>query len=210
MSDELNRELPTDFFDRLNESAQLLRQNRPGEAIEHLLELHGLAPDNADVAINLSGAYILQAKWNRAVSLLKKAVAHHPTNAMLWTNLGAAELGRLEFSGPVQQDKAIAAYQRALRVDPHAPNVHYHLGLIYKERGELNRAGAFFQRALEVNGGDQDAQYWLDRIGRQLAKEQRNRAQTATDADSDAENGNADANADSDADSSLSAGAENS
>lgn len=175
MSDNTNHELPDDFFDRLNVSAQLLQQNRPEEAIEHLLELHEVAPENADVAINLSGAYILLTKWNRAVNVLKKAVAHHPSNAMLWTNMGAAELGRLEFSGPVQQEKAIAAYQRALRADPSAPNVHYHLGLIYKERGELNRAGAFFQRALEVNAGDRDAQYWLDRIGRQLAAEQRSR-----------------------------------
>lgn len=168
-------DLPVDFYQRLNESAQLLALNRPGEAIDALLELYELAPEHPDVLINLSGAYILQAKWSRAVSLLQKAVATHPDNAMLWTNMGAAQLGRLELAGPQQQEKAIEAYQRALRADPTAPNVHYHLGLIYKERGELNRAGAFFQRALEVNPGDRDAQHWLDRIGKLLAQEQRER-----------------------------------
>jgi tetratricopeptide (TPR) repeat protein len=168
-------DLPVDFYQRLNESAQLLALNRPGEAIDYLLELYDLAPEHPDVLINLSGAYILQAKWSRAVSLLQKAVATHPDNAMLWTNMGAAQLGRLELAGPQQQEKAIEAYQRALRADPTAPNVHYHLGLIYKERGELNRAGAFFQRALEVNPGDRDAQHWLDRIGKLLAQEQRER-----------------------------------
>jgi tetratricopeptide (TPR) repeat protein len=174
-------ELPEDFFRQLNESANLLRQNRPGEAIRYLEELHATAPGHPDVAINLSGAYIMQGKWNRAVSVLTKAVALHPDNAMLWTNMGAAQLGRLELAGPVQQEKAIEAYQRALRADSQAPNVHYHLGLIYKERGELNRAGAFFQRALEVNAGDRDAQHWLDRISRLLAQEQRARQDARTD-----------------------------
>jgi tetratricopeptide (TPR) repeat protein len=57
--------------------------------------------------------------------------------------------------------------------------VHYHLGLIYKERGELIRATAFFQRAQEVNPGDRDARYWLDRLGKLIAQDQ----QTQSDDD---------------------------
>jgi tetratricopeptide (TPR) repeat protein len=49
-------------------------------------------------------------------------------------------------------------------VNPEVPNAHYHLGLIYRERGELTRAAAFFQRALEVDPADRDARYWLDRL----------------------------------------------
>lgn len=153
-----------EFFRTLNESARLLGQNRPGEALEKLLPLYAQAPEHPDVLINLSGAYVLQRKWNRAVQVLNEAVKLHPQNAMLWMNLGAAQLGRLETAGPRQQDKAIAAYQRALQANPEAPNVHYHLGLIYKERGELSRASAFFQRALEVNPADRDARFWLDRL----------------------------------------------
>jgi tetratricopeptide (TPR) repeat protein len=116
---------------------------------------------------------------------------------MLWTNLAAAQLGRLEVAGPRQQEKAIAAYQMALKADPEAPNVHYHLGLIYKERGELNRAGAFFQRALEVNPGDRDAQLWLHRITQLLHAEQQQRqeqqeeASTASTVSSKLDAGNA-------------------
>lgn len=153
-----------EFNRALNESALLLRQNRPGEAEEKLLPLYEEAPDHPDVLINLSGAYILQSKWDKAVKLLNKGTKSNPTNAMLWMNLGAAQLGRLETAGPRQQDKAIEAYQRALQVNAETPNAHYHLGLIYKERGELTRAGAFFQRALEVDPADRDARYWLDRL----------------------------------------------
>ncbi len=192
-----------EFFQTLNESAWLLSQNRPGEALEKLLPLYAQAPEHPDVLINLSGAYVLQRKWNQAVQVLNAAVKLHPYNAMLWTNLGAAQLGRLETAGPRQQDKAIAAYQRALQANPAAPNVHYHLGLIYKERGELARASAFFQRALEVNPADRDARLWLDRLTSLILEEtqakQRVQAEDADDAAvaSDGDDGS-DANGDND------------
>lgn len=170
-----------DFVRVLNESARLLGQNRPGEAVDRLLPLHEAAPGNADVAINLGGAYILQRKWNRAVKVLRRAAAVNPGNSMLWTNLGAAELGALETSGPKQQETAIAAYEKALAADPKTPNVHYHLGLIYAFRREFIRATAFFQRAVEVNPADRDAQRWLDRIP-SLADEAADDAQTGEDA----------------------------
>lgn len=158
-----------EFNRALNESAQLLRLNRPGEAEEMLLRLYEEMPDHPDVLINLSGAYILQRKWDKAVKLLNKGAKSHPNNAMMWMNLGAAQLGRLETAGPKQQDRAIQAYQRALQANPETPNAHYHLGLIYKERGELTRAAAFFQRALEVDPADRDARYWLDRLATMTA-----------------------------------------
>ena len=162
-----------DFRRTLNESARLLSQNRPGEALVKLQPLHDKAPTHPDVAINVGGAYILQRKWDQAVSVLNKAAEANPSNAMLWTNLGAAQLGRLEVAGPQQQERAIQAYERALQADPEAPNVHYHLGLIYKERDELNRATAFFQRALEIRPSDQDARFWLDQLSQQIAEEGR-------------------------------------
>jgi len=165
------------FLQAIQESARLLSQNRPGEAMEKLRDLYAQAPTDPDVAINLGGAYILQRKWDRAVDVLRKAAEVNADNAMLWTNLGAAYLGRLEVSGPLHQERAIEAYERALQVDPQAPNVHYHLGLVYKERGELNRAAAFFQRALEVFPADKDALYWLEQLTLQLAAEQRARNQ---------------------------------
>lgn len=157
-------QLPADEHELLNESARLLSQGRPGEAADKLLDLQKKHPDNVDIAINLGGAYILQRRWEAAAKVLKKALESHPDNAMLWTNLAAAELGVLETSGPQQQDRAIEAYQRALEIEPATPNVHYHLGLIYKERGELLRALAFFQGALDVLPTDRDAQHWIDRI----------------------------------------------
>ena len=176
---------PASYRDILNRSAALLRQNRPGEALQLLEPLQNQIEPDPDLAINLGGAYILQRKWDKAVKVLKAASVATPDNVMIWVNLGAAYLGRLETAGPAHQKRAIAAYEQALRLDPLVPNVHYHLGLIYKERGEINRASAFFQRALEVNPADKDARYWmkrLDKIERKLKRasgaEQTDEAQT--------------------------------
>jgi len=159
-----NSEQPLDFQQALSESARLLHQNRPGEAVKLLEPLYQAAPAHPDVAINLGGAYILQRRWNQAVRVLRKAAEALPDHAMIWTNLAAAELGNLQTAGPKQQERAIQAYERALQADPQAPNVHYHLGLIYKDRGDLPRAAAFFQQALAVHPGDKDARYWLERL----------------------------------------------
>jgi len=157
-----------EFKRTLSEGAWLLRSNRPQAAVDKLLPLYEQAPTNVDVAINLGGAYILMARWNQAVRVLGKAIELHQHNPMLWCNLAAAYLGRLELAGPQQQLRAIRAYERALALDAATPHVHYHLGLIYKERGDLSRALAYFQEALAVNPNDRDALHWIERLTVQL------------------------------------------
>jgi tetratricopeptide (TPR) repeat protein len=162
-------ELTEDFRRRLNEGARLLRLNRSREALALLQPLYNEAPTQPDLAVNVGGAYIMQRKWNQAVDVLSKAVEANPDHIMLWTNLAAAHLGNLETAGPMHQARAVAAYERVLALDPKAPNIHYHLGLIYKEQGDLERAARCFEQALAVNPADRDARYWLEQIALQLA-----------------------------------------
>ena len=156
-----------EFRRTLNEGGYLLRMNKPAEALEKLLPLHETAPANIDVAINLGGAYILLRKWDKAAQVLRRAVELEPDNVILWINLGAAELGRLELSGPRQQERAIQAYERALAIDPKTPNADYHLGLIHKERMNFAQAAASFEAALRVDPSDKDARYWPDWLAAQ-------------------------------------------
>jgi len=152
----------------VSEGAQLLAAKRPGEAVVRLAEAWELDPHNVAAAINLGGAYILQGKHSRAVPVLEVASRLEPDNAMVWSNLAAAYLGKLPFATRSRQDKAIQAYEHALALDPHAPHVHYNLGLIYLERQDTRRAAEHFQEALETNPNDRDAQHWLDKIRREL------------------------------------------
>jgi tetratricopeptide (TPR) repeat protein len=148
------------------DGARLLAAKRPGEAIPKLEAALNLDPNNVPAAINLGGAFVLQGKHERAVPALEAASRVEPDNAMVWSNLAAAYLGKLILSDRARQDRAIMAYERALTIDPRAPNVHYNLGLIYLERNDALRAVAHFHSALETDPGDLDAQLWLDKIRR--------------------------------------------
>ena len=131
-----------------------------------LIRARELEPDNAAAAINLGGAYILQGKHKAAVPLLQAAARLEPDNAMVWTNLAAAYLGRLPFATAEMQDRAIAAFKTALRLDPAAPHVNYDLALIYLERQDIEQAALHFYAALENDPNDRDAEMWLGRIRR--------------------------------------------
>jgi Flp pilus assembly protein TadD len=148
----------------VGEGARLLAARRPGEAVVKLTEAWELDPQNVAAAINLGGAYILQGKHERAIPVLEAATLLEPDNAMLWSNLAAAYLGKLPLATSEHQQRSIEAYEKTLALDAQAPHVHYNLGLIYLERKDLLRAASHFYSALETDPNDRDARYWLDKI----------------------------------------------
>lgn len=148
----------------LREGTELLHDGQAAQAAIRLEEAVRLLPDEPDAAVNLGGAYIVQRRHNKAVAVLEAASQRHPDHAMLWVNLAAAYLGTLEISGPQQQARAIAAFQRALAIDADTPYADYNLGLIYQDRGELDLARRHFERSLEILPGDRNARYWLEKL----------------------------------------------
>jgi tetratricopeptide (TPR) repeat protein len=149
----------------LNEGAELLRQRRPVEAADQLSRAWQLDHTLTEIAINLGGAYVMQGQYSEAVRVLEEASRIEPDNVMVWINLAAAYLGHLETSDDAGQLKAIAAFERALALDPEAPSVNYNLGLVYKQRGEAEKAAAHFWRALDVDPSDNDARVRLRQLG---------------------------------------------
>ena len=103
--------------------------------------------------------------WHKkAIPLLEAARDAEPHNAMIWINLGAAYLGNPVLATPERQIQAITAFEKALELNPAAPNVHYNLGLILMDRAEKDLAIAAFRQAIEVNPLDRDARFWLRKL----------------------------------------------
>jgi tetratricopeptide (TPR) repeat protein len=152
-----------EFYRELDMGARLLAQGDARKAQVILEQLHQLRPQDSAVALNLGGAYVLCGQFKRAVPILEAVCAREPGNAMAWTNLGAAYLGNPVLATAEQQDKAIATFERALECDPAAPHVAYNLGLIYRDRGDRDRAIHWFARALQTNPLDDDARRLLER-----------------------------------------------
>lgn len=143
---------------------RLLHEGRAEEAITLLEPLQARYPEDAEIALNLGGAYVLQGRYDAAREVLEQAARLAPDTVNVWVNLAAARLGPLAESDTTQQDEAILAYHQAIALNPSVPNVHYMLGLIYRRRKDDLRAAAHFTRALEQDPNDNDARRMLAAI----------------------------------------------
>jgi tetratricopeptide (TPR) repeat protein len=148
----------------LNLGAKLLEEGKAQDAIAYLEDAHRLDSESVPGCINLGGAYVMVGRHKEAIPLLEAARDAEPQNAMIWVNLGAAYLGNPVLATSEQQLSAIAAFEKALKLNPAAPNVHYNLGLIFVDRGDTDLAVAAFRRAMQIDPFDQDARHWLRRL----------------------------------------------
>ena len=152
------------FKDSLLGGTKLLAEGNTDEALPLLERAHKLKPNNADAALNLGGAYIMAGRHKLAVPVLEKAVEDMPTHAQLWINLGAAYLGNPITATAERQQRALDAFGKALEIDPLARSVAYNMGLIHRDRGEVDLAIAAFRRAVLADPNDRDAQRLLERL----------------------------------------------
>ena len=60
---------------------ELLQKQQPEQALGLLQQAHKLDPENRDLTLNLSGAYILTRKFKQAVPLLEKLLEDISFNA---------------------------------------------------------------------------------------------------------------------------------
>jgi tetratricopeptide (TPR) repeat protein len=161
-----------EFRELFTQGTQLLQGGQVNEAVTVLEKAQQLNGTNPDLILNLSGAYILTKKFKKAAGILEPLSEAEPNNAMVWTNLGAAYLGNPILARDEEHEKAISAFQRAIELNPSAPNVAYNLGLIYRDRKEYDTAIHWFERALEANPKDQDARNLIARLERLQAEEE--------------------------------------
>ena len=150
-----------DFHNLMTRGTAALHQGKVDEARNLLEQAHKLDQSQGDAILNLAGAYILSKRFKQAVELLEPLTRTEPDNPMVWTNLGAAYLGNPVLASEEHQQKAIAAFEKALEIDPQVPNVAYNLGLIYRDRQEYDQALTWFRRALETNPNDKDARQFI-------------------------------------------------
>ena len=81
----------------------------------------------------------------RAVELIRKAIALSPAQAPYYANLGTILYAQGQF------DEAALALEWALALDPDLAEVHNNLGNIFQTQNKLEAAVACFERALILN-----------------------------------------------------------
>lgn len=145
------------YFDRAISTAEQGRKNYP---------------DDSDILLTLSNAYIGANKIEVAIDAFKTGVEKDPTNQYYRYNYGVLLLGKNDFASAEEQ------FKKALEIDPEYYNASYNLAVTYvkwgayinkiaDEKGDLNNREykEKYQKALPylekiVQNKKDDAQMW--------------------------------------------------
>jgi tetratricopeptide (TPR) repeat protein len=129
-------------------------------------------PDDSEILLTLSNAYIGANKVEVAIDAFKTGVEKDPTNQYYRYNYGVLLLGKNDFSGAETQ------FKKALEIDPEYYNASYNLAVTYvkwganinkiaDEKGDLNNKEykEKYQKALPylekiVQNKKEDVQMW--------------------------------------------------
>jgi tetratricopeptide (TPR) repeat protein/TolB-like protein len=110
--------------------------------------------ERRDVAENIDGA----------IDVLQDALKLDDDFALAHAGLGEAYWHKYQATRDTQWvDRAIAATDRALVLDPTQPRVYISLGIIYHGTGRIDRAREHFERAIELQPTSDEAHQWLGR-----------------------------------------------
>ena len=84
--------------------------------------------------------------WKNSESLYRRAVDAVPDGALMEVNLGNTLLGQ------GRTDEAIGHYEGALKIRPQYGVALYFLGQAWQREGDMEKAAAYYSRALEIRG----------------------------------------------------------
>jgi tetratricopeptide (TPR) repeat protein len=141
--------------DKIERVLQLKKEEKFEEALEILNSLY--VNDSTSIEVKKAlidilleyGAY-LNDDWvedfEKAAECFDKIVYLDEYHYRAWYNLG------ISYFNLGQTDKALEAYQRALKLKPDYEYVYYNIGLLYEtQKGDLETAIKYYREALRLN-----------------------------------------------------------
>jgi Flp pilus assembly protein TadD len=116
-------------------------------------------PDAGALANNLAAALERHGDFDDALSAVQHGLQHAPDLPQLAKNLGDLHFRAGRFA------EALNAFRRAVKLAPKlGPDVYNKLGTLYLRRREQEEAARCWNRALEIEPGDQAARRHLDAL----------------------------------------------
>ena len=126
---------------------QMRLDGAAGEAIERARR------NPSSAARQTAGVAMLLAQHSEeAVALLRQAADGAPDDADTWNDLAAAQLvAAMELEQPSRLGNALAAADRALRLEPSSPEALFNRALILERLGLRDASDASWQRYLQID-----------------------------------------------------------
>jgi tetratricopeptide (TPR) repeat protein len=166
------------------------------QAIEHFKTAASLRPDYSEGHANYGAILVDADDFSGAAQELELAVKYAPRSAATWLDLGNAFRGLQAF------EKAEAAYQKALQLDPSLNDSRFNLAVLFLDVAKpglptlqrLEQGLAWFDE-FEKNGGKEprvgayrkDTAREIDREKKRLVREEKDRLRKEADAKKKAE-----------------------
>lgn len=157
--------------------AHILQNKRP-EATVALEKLLADDPRFEAVYRALGECYEDAGNWGGMVDLGRKLQQVNPQNAVGWYLEGAG-LARLALEQRTTSLPAIAALERAVRLDPATSRYHFALAKVCQEEKQLDRAVEELNAAIRLEPRHERAHYVLGRLYIELGKTEQGRRELA-------------------------------
>jgi len=112
----------------------------------------GCGGDNAEKYIQEGFANFQQQKYDEAIASYEKAIKAEPRAAAAYNMIGMAYRFKFNQLGvPEFRQKEMAAFQKAMEIDPKNWVAMINLATDHYVDGEKGKAAALFKKALELN-----------------------------------------------------------
>ena len=167
----------------------LVKQGRTEEAIEYYLQALHMEPKFAEAYCNLGVALNRQGRTEEAIEQYLQALRIKPDYLKAHYNLGLALFSKGDIKGTVDRfrkvlqidpnntevqnrlneilatlDREISRIQAELMLKPEDPMLNYSLGNMYKNKGQLNMAEIYYQKAVSIQPKFPGALYELAKL----------------------------------------------
>ena len=117
-----------------------------------LAAILGCGGDNADKYIQEGFVSFQQQKYDEAIASYEKAIKAEPRAAAAYNMIGMAYRFKFNQQGaPEFRQKEMAAFQKAVEIDPKNWVAMINLATDHYADGEKGKAAALFKKALELN-----------------------------------------------------------
>jgi tetratricopeptide (TPR) repeat protein len=110
---------------------------------------------------NVAAEYFDMKEYDKALSLLKKAMSINPNKPEIYWNIGTVYLTKNDF------DNAILYYEKAIKIKPTYADAYAKLGETYFRKKNIERAIFYTKKALEYNPTHQEAKENLKKFIKQ-------------------------------------------
>ncbi len=149
-----------------------LDQNNLDKAIEYFKKAVELDPKNSAAKLGISDAYARKGdqtlesnKPETSFYYFEEAIKANPNNSAAHAGIGEA------YDAIGSNDKALAAYEKAIGLDSTLTELYAPLGILYFQKGEIGKAEEYLIRIRAVRPDDPETEFFYGLI---LTKQNRN------------------------------------